>query len=119
MRISDIKGERSLDFIADAMELVEKMSEDGRLDGIIDAIQKSGEDSDAALRALCAKLPPVIRDYKAEVISLMASAAGVSREEYAENGEVLKDIIELLTSDLDTLAFLAPSGGVQASPGAQ
>ena len=41
MKLSDIKGERSLDIIADIMELIDKMSEDDRFTKLADAIKKT------------------------------------------------------------------------------
>lgn len=110
MRLSDIKGEKALDVMADAMELAEKMGEDGRVKALMDAL-KDADGRDDAWRVFCHHVPPLLRDaeYKPRIISILASASGVTYEEYAEDGPVLFDLFELVTSDAESLGFLIGS----------
>ena len=113
MKLSEIKGERSLDIIADVMELADLLGDDDRVKGFMEELK--GADRDDAWRLFCKRLPPVLRDqrYRRPVISLLATIAEVPYDEYAENGEVVKDIFELVTSDSDALAFFASSAATQ------
>ena len=115
MKLSDIKGERSLDIIADAMELVEIMSDDERFQDLVQEIREGDGDKALAWRALCRKMPPILRDdqYRSRMMSILASAAGVPLDQYVEDGEVLKDIFELLTSDVEALGFFVSSAAMQ------
>ena len=106
MKLSEIKGERSLDVIADVMEFVDKVGDDERFKQFLEAYKEANGDSDAVRRAFCTKLPPLIRDYKDDLIAVLASASGVPKEEYAESGNVIGDVMELLLSDTETLGFL-------------
>lgn len=113
MKLSDIKGERSLDIIADAMELVEKLNGDERFGEMVAALKECKGDQKAGTAALCKHLPPLLRDktIKKAVVKFLASASGVTYKEYAENGAVLQDLMELLLSDSEAVGFLAGSLG--------
>lgn len=109
MKLSDIKGESALDIMADAMELAEIASRDGRVRALAEEVQGLGDgDRDGTVRALCRHLPALLRDpeYKGRVVSIFAAASGVTAEEYAAEGPMLQDMLELLTSDAESLGFL-------------
>ena len=106
MKLSEIKGERSLEVIADCVEFVGELGEDEHFTKLISAIQESKNDSAKMRTALCLQLPPIIRDHKKRIIELMASIQDVPEDEYAKNGNVVRDVIELLISDDEALSFL-------------
>lgn len=109
MKLSDIRGERSLDIIADAMELIEMVADDDRFKDLVESLK--GQDEDDAWRVFCRKLPPILRDqeYRRPIVSILAAAADVPYDEYAQGGEVLKDLFELVTSDAEALGFFVRS----------
>lgn len=109
MKLSDIRGEKSLDIMADVMELLDIMGEDGRFQAFIAALKESKGEGGSAFRLFAKHLPPIIRDerYKKRIISVLAACADSTYEEYAENGAVLQDIVELFLSDSEALGFLA------------
>lgn len=109
MKLSDIKGERSLDVIADAMELVDGLSGDERVEAFIDDLRAADGDGQKVFMAFCRHLPQVVRENKRQIVGILSAAAGMSAEEYAENGNVLGDLFGLLTEDDDLLGFLTPS----------
>lgn len=113
MKLSDIRGERSLDVIADAMELAELIGGDDRYAKMTDELKEVG--ADGAWKVLCRYLPSILRDdrYKKRVISILATASGVPYEEYAENGSILSDLSELLLSDSEAIGFLASTSTSQ------
>lgn len=120
MKLSDIKGQASLDIMADAMELAEMVGDDPRFKALADDLRASAKDGEAddvaAARAICKHLPAILRDkgYQERIVSIFAAASGVPRDEYARDGAVLMDAIELFTSDAESLGFLlgsaAPKG---------
>lgn len=111
MRLSDIRGEASLVVVADMMELVEMMADDERFKALAEDIRSLGGDTSGAWRVMCRRVPPLLREkrYRERLISILAACKGVPAEEYARDGDVLHDLFELLTSDSEALAFLAPS----------
>ena len=113
MKLSDIKGERSLDIMADAMELAELIADDKRFKALMDDMRDAqGGESDGELwRVFCRHLPQILRDehYKSRIVSILAAASGVTFEEYAAEGPMISDLFELLASDAESLGFLLGS----------
>jgi hypothetical protein len=115
MKLEEIKGKKALEIMAEAMELAEQIRGDPRFGKMAEAIsdaKQGGRLSDAdAVRILFRHLPPLIRDerYADGIVRIMALAAGVPEAEYAEDGPILQDIVELLSSDAEALGFLAGS----------
>lgn len=109
MKLSDIKGEKALDIMADAMELAEVAAKDDRLKALVDELRETERDD--MWMVFCKHVPPILRDhaYKDRIISILAAASGVTVEEYAEDGPVLADLFELVTSDSESLGFLLRS----------
>jgi len=104
MKLSEIKGERVFDVIAD----------------IIDPIVNIAEDEDAAdlfkpqappegmtpwqffLKRIKKSLPPLTRAHKDDFVKIIASINNVDPDEYKKNvtlGKLLSDVIELITDD--------------------
>lgn len=111
MKLSDIRGEKALDIMADAMELADAMADDGRVKALMDdLVAAKGEDGKVrdGWRIFCKHFPAIFRDpeYKDRIMSIMAAASGVTVEEYAAEGPLLQDLFELLTSDAESLGFL-------------
>lgn len=106
MRLSDIRGERALDVLADFMLLAESLSDDEDFCAFVKALRESGADD--AWMAFC-KLAPVLRkpDVKKRIVAVIANAKQVDPEEFAESGDVLGELWELLTSDVAAMGFLA------------
>ena len=113
MKLSDIKGEKSLDVMADAMELAELIADDKRFKALMDDMKdaQNEESSGELWRVFCRHLPHILRDerYKSRIVSILAAASGVTVEEYAENGPIIADCMELLSSDAESLGFLLGS----------
>ena len=115
MRLSDVKGEKTLDIMADAMELAAAIGDDERFAEFISALKAEvgddGKVGDGAWRVFCKHVPPILRDkrYARGITSIMAAAAGVTYEEYAAEGPLLQDLFELLSSDAEALGFLIGS----------
>jgi hypothetical protein len=105
MKISDIKGERTLDIMADALELADSLSDNEAFQAMKEELGNAEDKKAAVLHSL----PSLLRDkeVKRGVTKLLASASGVTYKEYANNGPMLKDIIELLTTDTEVLGFLS------------
>lgn len=109
MKFSDIRGRRSLEVMAEAMELVELMAGDKKLQGILDDIRQA--EGNSAWLVFCKHVPKILRQkkYADRIMRILAIATDTPIEEYEQNGEVLKDLFELVLSDSDTLGFLSSS----------
>ena len=109
MKLSDIKGRKSLSIIADAMELFCEVREDKAFADMVGEVKKHADDKDAAGMAMAKYLPTLLRNdsYCDKLMSILASAKGCDLAEYEEDGNVLEDIMELFLEDSETLGFLS------------
>lgn len=102
MRLSDVKGERCLEVVADVIEPISNIANDPDFKKAV----KSGG-SQAAMLAKAA--PTLIKGHKDDIVAILAAVEGVSPAEYAEGmtmAGLLKDAYELLT-DEELLGFLS------------
>lgn len=99
MRLSDIKGERLLDVIADIMEPIANIV----LDDEVAAVFKREECPEGVdprqftIRKLTGAIPVAIKLHKADIIAVLAAVEGVPAAEYAEG----LDIMALFNAVLD------------------
>lgn len=103
MRLSDVRGERTLDVIADLVEPVANIATD---EDVVAAVKSGGGDIAASLRAV---VPSLLKEHRADVLAILATIEGVTPDEYAADmtlASVLGDCYELLT-DSEFLSFLS------------
>ena len=113
MKLSEIEGERVLDVIADLIEPMGRIAENEAFRELTKPKKLAeGEDAtEAFFGRVREQLPSIIRENKADVISILATLNGASAEEYEKGltvGALLKDVIDIMT-DEETFAFLASS----------
>lgn len=111
MRLSDIRGERVFDVIADIMDPVYNIATDPEASKLFrrEGRPEGMEAREWALRRAKESLPPLMREHKADMVAILATLEGQTPEEYAEGltmPTLLKGIYEMLT-DEDLLAFLS------------
>lgn len=102
MRLSDVKGERCLEVVADVIAPISSIANDPDFKKAV-----NGGGSQAAMLAKAA--PALIRGHKDDIVAILAAIAGTTPAEYAEGmtmAGLLKDAYELLT-DEELLAFLS------------
>ena len=111
MRLSDIKGERVLDVIADIVEPVCNIAMDEEAAALFTPQPpKEGQTPyQAFIERIKESLPKLCREHKADVIAIFAAINGVDPKKYAKEmtfSSVLQDLYENAT-DEDFLAFLS------------
>ena len=110
MKLSDIRGERTLDVIADLIDPVTSIAQDPAFQDLVSK-KKVPEGTDPRqffVQRLSKALPQLLRTRKREVIQVLATIKGVTWEEYAESmtlATLFTDAVELLT-DEELLDFL-------------
>lgn len=105
MKLSDVKGARTLDVVANAMEPIVSIVNDDELKALFSKGKKT--DPQKLLKEI---VPLLLKSHRDDIIAIFAAVEGVSPEEYAENmtlASLLQDVYEVLT-DEELLAFLAP-----------
>lgn len=118
MKLSDVRGERVFDVMADIIAPVCRIAKSNDLSSILQRDKlKKGEDPRAhVLGKVERHLPNLIREHHGDVVAVLASIEGVSTEEYMESMTIMSlynDVYELL-ADESFLDFLSSSAATTA-----
>lgn len=113
MKLSDIKGDRVLDVIADVIDPIANMVQDKDVAAMFErkAVPEGMDARDFFAKRMCKGLPVLLKGHKADIIAIMAAIEGVTPEQYAESLDFPKlftDVMELVTDDA-FLNFLSSS----------
>ena len=99
MKLSEIKGDRVLDVVADIVEPLSRIVAD---DDLRSAFLKAAQDEDQAVQAMLATIPMLIKRHKDDAVAILAAINGVEPAEYAANmtlGSLMADVHDLITDD--------------------
>ena len=104
MKLSDIKGDRVLDVIADIIDPIANMVQDKDVAAMFErkAVPDGMEARDFFAERMCKGLPVLLKGHKADIIAIMAAIDGVTPEQYAESLDFPKlftDVMGLVTDD--------------------
>lgn len=118
MRLSDVKGERTLDVIADLVEPVTSIAEDEAAAALFrrERVPEGMTASQFFAKRVRRSLPTLLRGHKGDVIAILSTIKGVTPDEYADGlslASLLADVADLL-SDEEFLGFLTSAGGEAA-----
>lgn len=113
MKLSDIKGDRVLDVIADIIDPIANMMQDKDVAAMFEreAVPDGMEARDFFAKRMRKGLPVLLKSHKADIIAIMAAIEGVTPEQYAASLDLPKlftDVMELVTDDA-FLNFLSSS----------
>lgn len=113
MKLSDIKGDRVLDVIADIIDPIANMVQDKDVAAMFEreAVPDGMEARDFFAKRMRKGLPVLLKGHKADIIAIMAAIEGVTPEQYAASLDFPKlftDVMELVTDDA-FLNFLSSS----------
>lgn len=121
MKLSDIKGDRVLDVIADIIDPIANMVQDKDVAAMFEreAVPDGMEARDFFAKRMCKGLPVLLKSHKADIIAAMAVIEGVTPEQYAASLDFPKlftDVMELVTDDafLDFLSSSETGKGADA-----
>lgn len=117
MRLSDIKGERTLEVIADIIDPIANIAEDEAASNLFrkkklpDGMTKKEFFIQRARKCV----PVLLRGHRDDVITILATIEGIPPDAYVETLDLVKlttDAVELLTDDaFGELFFSAQTGG--------
>ena len=115
MRLSDVKGERTFEVIADIIEPVYRIAQDEvAVEMLSPKPCPEGEDPKRFMaRRLVAGVPALLRSHKGDLVAIMAAIEGEDAEEYAASLDLAKLVSSLteLVSDPALMGFLASAAG--------
>ena len=123
MKLSDVKGARTLDVVADIIQPIIDIAMDKEAAGLFKR-EKIAKDSDPKIimaQRVKNHLPVLLKNHRDDVIVILSSIAGVSVADYTATLNLAKltmDIIDLLTDESFAELFLqaqspASSGSAQ------
>lgn len=125
MKLSEIKGERAIDVIADLIEPIARIAEDKEAAKLFkrEKCPKGEEPRKYLLKRIRSSVPGLLRNHKADLIEIMGAVEGVPPENYAQTLSVPKlinDIFGLMTDgELLSLFGLAQTTEDASSGSAQ
>lgn len=124
MKLSDIRGDRVLDVIADIIDPIANMAQDKDVAAMFErkAVPEGMEARDFFAERMRKGMPVLLKGHKADIIAIMAAIDGVTPEQYAESLDFPKlftEVMELVTDNafLDFLSSPETKKGADA-PGA-
>ena len=114
MKLSDIKGDRVLDVIADIIDPIANMVQDRDVAAMFErkAVPEGMDARDFFAKRMCKGLPVLLKGHKADIIAIMAAIEGVTPGQYAASLDFPKlftDVMDLVTDDA-FLDFLSSPG---------
>lgn len=124
MRLSDIKGERTLDVLADIIEPIANIAEDENTAKLFKR-EKLPEGMSAKkylLDRAKKSAPALLKSHKSDIIAIFAAIEGTSAEDYAESLNPIKlinDLVELLSDKTFTTLFISAQSSGSSSSSAQ
>lgn len=104
MKLSDIKGDRVLDVIADIIDPIANMVQDKDVAAMFErkAVPDGMDARDFFAKRMRKGMPVLLKSHKADIIAIMAAIDGVTPEQYAESLDFPKlftDVMELVTDN--------------------
>ena len=104
MKLSDIKGERTIEVIADLIDPIAEIASDKAAAELFvrKALPEGADPKEYALKRLREGLPMLLKTHKKALVAIFATIKGVSAEEYAAQltlGVLVADLAELLADD--------------------
>lgn len=111
MKLSEIRGDRVFDVMADIMEPLYNIASDEDAGMLFkrEACPEGMEPREFALTKIKSGIPSLMRSHKADLVAIMATINDEDPKTYEENltiGRLLKDLTDILT-DRDLLSFLS------------
>lgn len=113
MKLSDIKGDRVLDVIADIIDPIANIVQDKDVAAMFkrEAVPEGMEAREFFAARMRKSVPALLKGHKSDIIAIMAAIEGVTPEQYAASLDFPKlftDVMELVTDDA-FLNFLSSS----------
>lgn len=110
MKLSDIKGARTLEVIADVIDPVANIAEDEAAAALFkrDKLPEGMTAKEYLLQRARKSVPALLKGHKSDIIAILAAIEGTSPEKYAETlnlAKLMTDFIELMTDDVFITLF--------------
>ena len=104
MKLSDIKGDRTLEVIAEIIDPIANIAEDEEASAMFkrEKLPDGMTAKKFLMKRVRKSLPVLLKGHKADIIAILSAIEGVSAEEYASAlnlVKLVKDCADLLTDE--------------------
>lgn len=119
MKLSDIKGERTLDVIAEIIEPISNIAQDKQAAALFKR-EKAPKDMDArsfAIEKLKNAAIALLKTHKHDIIAILAAIQGVSVEEYTDTLNIAKlmhDFVDIANDSEFIGLFISAQSGTSS-----
>lgn len=112
MRLSDIRGERTLEVIADVIEPIANIAADSEASALFrrEKLPKGMSANEFLLQRARRAAPALLRGHKGDIIAILAAIEGVGPHDYEKSLDLVKllrDVTDLLTDDAFGALFIS------------
>ena len=119
MRLSDIKGDRVFDVIADIIDPIANIASDETASALFKREKlPDGMTAKAFLLERARKaVPALLKGHKGDIITVLATIEGVSADDYRESltlAKLVQDTAELLTDEAFGELFISAQSGTSS-----
>lgn len=121
MKLSQIKGDRVIEVIADIIDPISNIATDKKASELFSRakLPEGADPKEFVIKRIKKSAPYLLREHKADIVAIFAAISGESYEEYAAKLTIVKllqDFTELLNDeDFKALFFSAQSGNASGS----
>ena len=121
MKLSQIKGDRVIEVVADIIDPISNIAMDKKASELFNraTLPEDTDPKEFLLKRIKSSVPYLLKEHKADIVAILAAISGESYEEYAAKltiVKLLKDSTELLNDeDFKALFFSAQSGNASGS----
>lgn len=119
MRLSDIKGDRVFDVIADIIDPIANIASDETASAIFKREKlPDGMTAKAFLLERARKaVPALLKGHKSDIITVLATIEGISAEDYRASltlAKLMQDTVELMTDEAFGELFISAQSGTSS-----
>ena len=112
MRLSDIKGDRTLEVIAEIIDPIANIAEDEEASSMFkrEKLPDGMTAKKFLMKRVRKSLPVLLKGHKADIIAILSAIEGVSAEEYSgalNLVKLVKDCTDLLTDEAFMELFIS------------
>ena len=117
MRLSDIKGDRVFDVIADIIEPISNIAADETVSLLFkrEKLPEGMSVKTFMLERVKKTVPTILKSYKDDIIKILSTIEGVSEDDYRASltlAKLIQDVTELLTDNSFGELFISARGGI-------
>ena len=119
MRLSDIKGDRVFDVIADIIEPISNIAADETVSLLFkrEKLPEGMSVKTFMLERVKKTVPTILKRYKDDIIKILSTIEGVSEDDYRASltlAKLIQDVTELLTDNSFGELFISAQSGISS-----